>query len=162
MFATAGVIFNELTASISKDGNLVYSLTALGNRIYYGGQATVASVSSNDITVNAPSIAGVPGAATSNLFFANEPVIVYNNSSGASRGTTTVSSVAGNVVTVASTPSSTDADDVIMPTISAASTSTLSPISMKNSAVYMAASGTAQGSLSLQETRSRFNLRILV
>ena len=102
MFATAGVIFNELTASISKDGNLVYSLTALGNRIYYGGQATVASVSSNDITVNAPSIAGVPGAATSNLFFANEPVIVYNNSSGASsRGTTTVSSVAGNVVTVA-------------------------------------------------------------
>ena len=34
----------------------------LGNRIYYGGQATVASVSSNDITVNAPSIVGVPGA----------------------------------------------------------------------------------------------------
>ena len=97
--------------------------------------------------MNAPSIVGVPGATTSNLFFANEPVIVYNNSSGASRGTTTVSSVAGNVVTVAATPSSTDADDVIMPTISAASTSTLSPISMKNSAVYMAASGTAQGSL---------------
>ena len=147
MFATAGVIFNELTASISKDGNLVYSLTALGNRIYYGGQATVASVSSNDITVNAPSIAGVPGAATSNLFFANEPVIVYNNSSGASGGTTTVSSIAGNVVTVVATPSSTDADDVIMPTISAESTSTLFPISMKNSAVYMAASGTAQASL---------------
>ena len=147
MFATSGVIFNELTASISKDGNLVYSLTALGNRIYYGGQATVASVSSNDITVNAPSIAGVPGAATSNLFFVNEPVIVYNNSTGASRGTTTVSSIAGNVVTVASAPGSTDADDVIKPTISAASTSTLSPISMKNSAVFMAASGTAQGSL---------------
>ena len=146
MFATAGVIFNELTASISKDGNW-FTAYCIGKRIYYGGQATVASVSSNDIAVNAPSIVGVPGATTSNLFFANEPVIVYNNSSGASRGTTTVSSVAGNVVTVASTPSSTDADDVIMPTISAASTSTLSPISMKNSAVYMAASGTAQASL---------------
>ena len=135
-------------------------LNCIGKPDLLRWQATVASVSSNDITVNAPSIVGVPGATTSNLFFANEPVIVYNNSSGASRGTTTVSSISDNVVTVASAPGSTDADDVIMPTISAASTSTLSPISMKNSAVYMAASGTAQGSLFASGTRSRFNLRI--
>ena len=147
MFAAAGVILNELTATISKDGNLIYNVSAIASRLYYGGQATVASVSSNDITINTPSIAGVPGATASNLFFANEPVIVYNNSSGASRGTTTVSSISGAVVTVAATPSSTDADDVILPTISAASVSTLSPISMKNSKVYMAASGTASGSL---------------
>ena len=147
MFAAAGVILNELTATISKDGNLIYNVSALASRLYYGGQATVSSVSTNDITINTPSIAGVPGATASNLFFANEPIIVYNNSTGASRGTTTVSSISGAVVTVAATPSSTDADDVILPTISAASVSTLSPISMKNSKVYMAASGTASGSL---------------
>ena len=113
----------------------------------YGGQATVSSVSTNDITINTPSIKGVPGATASNIFFANEPVIVYNNSTGASRGTTTVSSISSNVVTVAATPSSTDADDVILPTISSAAVSTLSPISMKNSKVYMAASGTSSASL---------------
>ena len=63
------------------------------------------------------------------------------------RGTTTVSSISSNVVTVAATPSSTDADDVILPTISSAAVSTLSPISMKNSKVYMAASGTSSASL---------------
>tara|TARA_Y100001963_G_scaffold66957_1_gene93328 strand:- start:1580 stop:2824 length:1245 start_codon:yes stop_codon:yes gene_type:complete len=147
MFAGAGTIFNELTATISKDGNLIFNVSALASRLYYGGQATVASVATNDITINTPSIKGVPGATASNLFFANEPIIVYNNSSGASRGTTTVSSIASNVLTVASAPASTDADDVILPTISAGSLSTLSPISMKNSTVYMASSGTASGSL---------------
>ena len=73
-------------------------------------------------------------------------MIVYNNSSGASRGTTTVSSVAGNVVTVASTPSSTDADDVIMPTISGIHINIVSN-KHENSAVYMAASGTALASI---------------
>ena len=147
MFAGAGTIFNELTATISKDGNLIFNVSALASRLYYGGQATVASVATNDITINTPSIKGVPGATASNLFFANEPIIVYNNSSGSSRGTTTVSSIASNVLTVASAPASTDADDVILPTISAGSLSTLSPISMKNSTVYMASSGTASGSL---------------
>ena len=147
MFAAAGVILNELTATISKDGNLIYNVSALASRLYYGGQATVSSVSTNDITINTPSIKGVPGATASNIFFANEPVIVYNNSTGASRGTTTVSSISSNVVTVAATPSSTDADDVILPTISSAAVSTLSPISMKNSKVYMAASGTSSASL---------------
>tara|TARA_R100000963_G_C4640947_1_gene104589 strand:- start:976 stop:2163 length:1188 start_codon:yes stop_codon:yes gene_type:complete len=147
MFAGAGTIFNELTASISKDGNLIFNVSALASRLYYGGQATVASVSTNDITINTPSIKGVPGASASNLFFANEPIIVYNNSGGASRGSTTVSSIASNVLTVASAPASTDADDVIVPTISADTLSTLSPISMKSSTVYMAASGTASGSL---------------
>ena len=104
MFAAAGVILNELTATISKDGNLIYNVSALASRLYYGGQATVSSVSTNDITINTPSIKGVPGATASNIFFANEPVIVYNNSTGASRGTTTVSSISSNVVTVAATP----------------------------------------------------------
>ena len=147
MTAAAGAIFNEMTIAISKDGNLVYNISAMSNRLYYGGQATVASISSNDITINTLSVAGVPGAVASNVFFANEPIIVYNNSSGASRGTTTVSSIAGAVLTVASAPGSIDASDVILPTISTATASSLSPLSMKNASVYMAASGTAQGSL---------------
>ena len=74
-------------------------------------------------------------------------MIVYNNADGASRGTTTVSSVSGSVVNVAAAPASIDADDVILPTISTATASTLSPLSMKNASVYMAADGTAKGSL---------------
>jgi hypothetical protein len=147
MTAAAGAIFNEMTVSISKDGNLVYNISAMSNRLYYGGQATVASISTNDITVNTPSVSGVPGAAAKNLFFANEPIIVYDNSSGSSRGTTSVSSISGAVVTVASAPASIDADDVILPTISTATASSLSPLSMKNASVYMAASGTSQASL---------------
>ena len=147
MTAATGSIFNEMSVSISKDGNLVYNISAMANRLYLGGQATVASISTNAITINAPSVAGVPGAAAKNLFFANEPIIVYNNSSGASRGTTTVSSVSGAVVNVASAPASIDADDVIVPTISTATASALSPLSMKNASVYMAADGTAKGSL---------------
>ena len=145
--AVAGVIFNELTCSISKEGNLIYTISALGSRLYYGGQATVASVSTNDITINTLSVPGVPGAAASNVFFPNQGIEVFNNSSGASRGTTTVSSIAGAVVTVASAPASTDADDPILPILSADTLSTLSPLSMKNASVYVAADGTAQGSL---------------
>ena len=48
---------------------------------------------------------------------------------------------------VASAPGSIDADDVIVPTISTATASALSPLSMKNASVYMAADGTAIGSL---------------
>jgi hypothetical protein len=147
MTAAAGSIFNEMTVSIAKSGNLIYNISAMANRLYLGGQATVASISTNAITINTPSVAGVPGAAAKNLFFDNEPIIVYNNSSGASRGTTTVSSISGAVVNVASAPGSIDASDVILPTISTATASTLSPLSMKNAAVYMAADGTAIGSL---------------
>ena len=147
MTAAAGSIFNEMTVSIAKSGNLIYNISAMANRLYLGGQATVASISTNAITINTPSIAGVPGAAAKNLFFDNEPIIVYNNSSGASRGSTTVSSISGAVVNVASAPGSIDADDVIVPTITTATASTLSPLSMKNAAVYMAADGTAIGSL---------------
>ena len=117
----------------------------MANRLYYGGQSTVASISTNAITLNAPVQAGLTGLATSNLFFAGEPIIVYNNSSGASRGTTTVSSVSGNVINVASAPASIDADDVVLPTIATASASTLSPLSMKNASVYMGADGLSQG-----------------
>jgi len=147
MTAASGSIFNEMTVSISKDGNLIYNISAMANRLYYGGQASVASISTNAITIDAPTIVGVPGADATNLFFPNQPVIVYNNSSGASRGTTSVSSVSGNVVNVASAPASIDADDIIMPTISTASASTLSPLSMKNASVYLGADGLAQGDL---------------
>jgi hypothetical protein len=147
MTAAAGSIFNEMTVSIAKSGNLIYNISAMANRLYLGGQATVASISTNAITINTPSVAGVPGAAAKNLFFDNEPIIVYRDSSGASRGTTTVSSISGAVVNVASAPGSIDASDVILPTISTATASTLSPLSMKNAAVYMAADGTAIGSL---------------
>ena len=147
MTAASGSIFNEMTVSISKEGNLVYNISAMANRLYYGGQSTVASISSNAITLNAPVQAGLTGLATSNLFFAGEPIIVYNNSSGASRGTTTVSSISGNVINVASAPASIDADDVVLPTIATASASTLSPLSMKNASVYMGADGLSQANL---------------
>jgi hypothetical protein len=147
LVAAAGGILNEMNVNISKEGNLIYTMSVLGTRLYYGGQATVASVSTNDITINAPDINLAPGANATNLFFANQPVEVFNNSGGASRGTTTVSSIAGNVVTVASAPASTDADDVMRATLSAGAVSALSPISMKNSAVYVADNATAQASL---------------
>jgi hypothetical protein len=136
-----------MTVSISKEGNLVYNISAMANRLYYGGQSTVASISTNAITLNAPVQAGLTGLATSNLFFAGEPIIVYNNSSGASRGTTTVSSISGNVINVASAPASIDADDVVLPTIATATASTLSPLSMKNASVYMGADGLSQANL---------------
>ena len=50
-------------------------------------------------------------------------------------------------MTVTSTPGSTDADDVMRATLSAGAVSALSPISMKNSALYVADNATAQGSL---------------
>ena len=147
LIAAAGGILNEMSVNISKEGNLIYTFSVLGTRLYYGGQATVASVSTNDITITAPDINLAPGADATNIFFPNQPVEVFNNSGGASRGTTTVSSIAGNVVTVASTPGSTDADDVMRATLSAGAVSALSPISMKNSALYVADNATAQGSL---------------
>ena len=147
MTAAAGAIFNEMSISIAKNGNLIYNISAMANRLYAGGQATVASIATNAITINTPSVSGVPGMAAKNLFFANEPVIVYDNSSGASRGTTTVSSVAGAVVNVASAPASIVANDVILPTISTDTASTLSPLSMKNASVYMASDGANQATL---------------
>ena len=145
--AVAGVIFNELTCSISKEGNLIYTISALGSRLYYGGQATVDSISTNDITINTLSVPGVPGAAASNVFFPNQGIEVFNNSSGASRGTPPVSSLAGAGVTGPSAPAGIDGDDPILPILSADTLSTLSPLSMKNASVYVAADGTAQGSL---------------
>ena len=147
LVAAAGGILNEMSVNVSKTGNLIYTFSVLGTRLYYGGQATVASVSTNDITINAPDINLAPGADASNIFFANQPVEVFNNSGGASRGTTTVSSVSGNVVSVAAAPGSTDADDVMLATLSAGAVSALSPVSMKNSAVYVADNATAQAAL---------------